>query len=442
MLDVAIFIEHISRELESAVYLKVMLEKQGLKCKIYSTHFNIELAKLIRAKIKIIPWAYDTKDVKAFLGKNIFNNKKTFLLNLHHEQIGCDSDIEFMLPTGVAKEVYHLSWGKKYSNRLKKENINQEKILEFGSPRIDFYHKKMKRFSKDKKSLANEFKLNQEKRWILFAGNFSLKDFSEETIVDLENRGIKGIKEFTELSKINYRIFLEWVEKFLKNSPDIEFIYRPHPSEKVDTSMKKIFEKYSNFRVIREYAVRDWIVNSDIVNVWTSTSGIEAIIADKKLNIIRFTSIPSYLEIETYKGYDFITNYESFERENLNIQKKDQKIIMSEIQEFYTISSKKTCVENLANEIERLLKNKKVEVEIYDNISNENPISIILKVILEKSLSKIYKKVNLKEGYKSKNKIYNFCITKINNYKRFDYDYFNDDLIKEIEEKIKRCYQK
>ncbi|RKL68057.1 hypothetical protein CR203_06045 [Salipaludibacillus neizhouensis] len=335
--DVLILIEFVNRELEVAVAIKHSLKTKGIKVKIISTLYDYSKAMLFYSpKILIVPYLYDDNNLKKFSMVKKSNTEELIIINMHQEQMVTKSNVEFVLPKGLAKNVLHISWGDTFTQHLIENSVDNNLIYQTGSPRIDFYREGMTHFSINKEKLSSEFKLNSEKKWILFAGNFPHENFTEDVITTLEKKGNKGIRKRIENALETRGILISWFEKLVENNPDIEFIYRPHPSENLTEELLKITKYYRNFHVIKKYVLRDWVINCDVINVWTSTSVVEGYFANKKVNVVRPIEIPSDFEMELFRGVNYINTYKEFEKHNIQGSLSNDLGLVEKINDHYS----------------------------------------------------------------------------------------------------------
>ena len=95
------------------------------------------------------------------------------------------------------------------------------------------------------------------------------------------------------LEQSSYDLALRWFDDFLRGHNDVIFIYRPHPSEFVTDRLQILETKFKHFKVIKDYSVKQWILASDTLITWMSTSIIEAYFAGKSCYIIRPMDFPA-----------------------------------------------------------------------------------------------------------------------------------------------------
>lgn len=109
---------------------------------------------------------------------------------------------------------------------------------------------------------------------------------------------IKNSNKWYLISKESQQKILEWIERFVSGNPNHEFIYRLHPTEMKSTDysyLNKLNEKYSIFHFIFKYSVQDWILSSDYINTWISTSIVECYFLNKVFNVLRPIKVDEYL---------------------------------------------------------------------------------------------------------------------------------------------------
>lgn len=376
-IDVLFYVEHVNREMETVKKIIEELNKnRELRIGIASTAFSMGLSKIIYSpKIVVSPWAYIDKDVKRLLS---FPFQNPNIINLHHEQIGNENTQDYFVPKGLAKEVYHVSWGRNYSNLLRKNQIDNQKIKEVGSVRMELASDIRYKREDLKKCFNKEIDIN--KKWILFISSFSWKKIDVLMKENFKKRGLKYIEKFQSVSEKSYQKTLEYIEYFLKKNPDIEYIYRLHPSEQKDEKLEFLEKKYKNFYINKDYEVKEWIYNSDYIDLWISTSLNEIVSLNKKFRIIRPVELDSKLEINYFKNLkkvesqiDFL-NLEYFTESNL-------KNAMEELKKYYRFDLKPS------NEIAKLILNL-LDRKDDKKIQIDNKIVIFFKEII-KDLTKI-----------------------------------------------------
>ena len=315
-IDVLICYEHKNRELESAARIAAILRLKGYSCEIKQLGWNEPFARLSYSpKVVVTPWCYDDSDFLKFTCYKGANSHNSFsIINLHCEQIAFNDAIDFCLPKGKAKEVFHCCWGQYFENLLLELGVDPGLIYKTGSPRLDFFRKE---YTKTKEELANAYGLDCSKKWIIIVGNFSQMYWDAKRIKDLSRRGIENAEESKNLSKESFLGIYNWVKKFLdecENSSSVELIYRPHPSEQINSLLINLEKGSKSFHIISDLAIREWYANSDLSLVWSSTSSVESSYAGTPVISLRPIEIPENKRFDLIEELDQIKTYEEFEK--------------------------------------------------------------------------------------------------------------------------------
>lgn len=361
-IDVLILYEHINRELESALFLQKVLEERGYTAHVAHVGWDEGPAKIqYQTRLIVTPWCYDGKDIRTICNyKSCAPSGKLKLLNIHCEQITSDEAMKFLLPAGEAKDIYHIAWGEFFKEQLMSVGVKEERICVAGSSRLDFFRRECSAISKSREELAKEFSLDESRKWVLLVGNFSAAFCSEETIANLEGRGYSNIRAQVDIAKRTYPEVLNWYDAILEqfSESNMEFIYRPHPSELMSDQLKALEEKYENFRVIRDYSIRDWFVTCDVAFSWNSTSAVEAASAEIPTYALRPVHIPEDLAFPILESVEQIVDLEQFKAaivaslENRNSHVNDK--FRSEIGYYYA-TGEKLATDLTADFIEKIL---------------------------------------------------------------------------------------
>ncbi len=298
--DVIILFEHKNRELESDLLLAKKLEQRGFSVRLLQLGWDADpMSAFIRTSVLVTPWCYDDRNFKR-LGyyKGSLPGRSFAIVNTHCEQVTSKDATEFVVPSGKAKEMYHFAWGQCFKEMLIDAGVEEGCICVTGSPRLDFFRPDYSSICASKRELADKFHLDMTKKWILLIGNFSAAFFSDDRIFQLEKRSIPSARENRDLSRASMEEIFSWYETMAACYKDeaVEFIYRPHPSEPVSGLAKSLEKKHLNVHVIKELAIRDWLVNCGAAFMWNSTSSVEAVYAGVPVYALRPKEIPEHLK--------------------------------------------------------------------------------------------------------------------------------------------------
>ncbi|WP_086774357.1 hypothetical protein [Vibrio coralliirubri] len=308
-IKILFYIEHIERELSTVESIVDGLKLKERDYVIVSTNFAMGLSKFLYIpELVITPWLYSDYCYKK-IASFIFTNEIK-ILNLHHEQITNLDRISALLPSGKAKEGYHISWGCDFQRKLIDVGVDNQKIHVTGSIRLS---KKEPLYSKKDLSCKylGEDSLSNMK-WVMFVSSYSWKDLPESVIKKVEKNGRKNVWEYRDIVRSSYNYTLSWIERFLIENNDVVYIYRLHPSENIDEKLLALKTKHSNFHIVSELKISEWIPHCDILDLWISTSVAEIFIHDKPVRIIRPIELPYNVEVEGFQRFEHTNSVNSF----------------------------------------------------------------------------------------------------------------------------------
>ena len=90
-------------------------------------------------------------------------------------------------------------------------------------------------------------------------------------------------------------------------------IYRPHPAECLSEKVLELDKKYTNFKIIKDYSIRQWIRICDTVSNWISTSIADTYVLGKSCSILRPITIPQNLDMALLdRPNTYLKSYKQF----------------------------------------------------------------------------------------------------------------------------------
>ena len=117
---------------------------------------------------------------------------------------------------------------------------------------------------------------------------------------------------FAATNRVSMAETLDWFDRYLAGHPEVELVYRRHPSEWNSPALADLAKKRPNFHVIFSDSVKQWIVAADSISIWMSTAIAEVYMAGKSCHILRPAPIEHEYDPVIYAGAKYITNYEDF----------------------------------------------------------------------------------------------------------------------------------
>jgi len=318
-IDILYLYQHVARELDIACIVSNIL-KTNYNIKIKISHWRYGLDNLLnkyKPKIVILPFCYNVNDFTSILLKC----RKSIFINLAWEQLFSDGTKNVKAPRDYFshKHVFHQAWGIFFSEYLQQHGVLSENIFVNGNPTYMLYHEPYRKYynKDDRSSLADKHNLDISKKWILFPENYGMAFYSNSVIEGFSNRG-GNKEEVTSMRNYSLKCFEKaflWCSEVAKNDDRVQFIIRPRPAISLKIFTKKLKQIVddlpSNFRVIKDGSIREWILASDVIISSYSTSLIEAAVADKSVYMIEPYPLPESLLTEWYEFVDRITSKEA-----------------------------------------------------------------------------------------------------------------------------------
>lgn len=417
-----------NRELEYICLLRKELEKRGYSVKFIET-WEQEFYKTKPPKAEVtVGYSMYNDAVMQFVASHVADCKK--FVNMQCEQIYVNatknidvSNGEYSFGiSGLAKNAVHVSWGKSNYNRLVKQyGVKQDNVFLTGNISHDFLSKQFRDYYENEDTIRNKYNIPKDKKICLFISSFAWINIPESLLDEplYKNQGF-DVKKFCEASKDSQRIILEWLETFVKERTDYIIIYRPHPAENNNPLIEKLRGKYDNFKIIGEYSIRQWILISDKIFAWYSTSLCEVYAAGKKCDILRPVMIDYEADTELYTNAKFVTSYENFKK----CMDQEQQFPLDDriIDEMIYIDDKEPVYVKICNMLEKVYNSKMYEINIQTN--NLSDVKRIVKNILRmmyrrmlrsKRVRNILRLVfpNVDERFEQ----YNYCLKMLSNNK-------------------------
>ena len=313
-LDFLILYEHTVREYESDLLLKLELERRG---------YQVEIRQLLDPKYRrlfgqdkpevlVASCMYDNEAINSHVYNNIGRCDK--IVNLHWEQMLSDTQEEgdWFNMNGNAKRCIQTCWGKRTAARLQAHGMDPKNTPVTGAVMMDFLRPEFKGYFKDKAALCREFGLDPDKKLHLYISSFGYASMSEEEVAELSRMAGTDFTGFAATNRISMDQTLRWFDAYLGDHPEVELVYRRHPSEWNSPALEELTRKRPNFHVIFADSVKQWIVAADSISIWMSTAIAEVYMAGKSCHILRPVPIEHEYDPVIYKGARYVTSYEEF----------------------------------------------------------------------------------------------------------------------------------
>lgn len=313
-LDFLILYEHTVREYESILLLQAELRRRG---------YSADIRQLLdRKKLKYFTWKkpkvlvsscmYDDEAINSHVYNNV--GKLDKVVNLHWEQMLSDTQEEepWFNFNGNAKRCIQTCWGEATRQRLIAHDVPAANAPVTGAVMMDFLRPEFKGYYKDKTTLCAEHGLDPERPLWLYISSFGYASMDEAEVKEISEMAGTDFTEFASVNRVSMDATLDWFDRYLTANPDIQLVYRRHPSEWNSEKLENLAQKHPGFRVIFSDSVKQWITVADNMFVWMSTAIAEVYCAGKMCHILRPVPIPHEFDPVIYKDGHYITGYDSF----------------------------------------------------------------------------------------------------------------------------------
>ncbi|HJB68561.1 MAG TPA: hypothetical protein H9770_06935 [Candidatus Fournierella excrementigallinarum] len=313
-LDFLILYEHTVREYESDLLLKLELERRG---------YTAEIRQLLdRKKLKYFTWKkpkvlvsscmYDNEAINSHVYNNVGRCDK--IVNLHWEQMLSDTQEagDWFNMNGNAKKCVQTCWGRRTAGRLIAHGMEEKNTPVTGAVMMDFLRPEFAGYFKSKEQLCAEHGLDPAKKLHLYISSFGYASMTDAEVKELSEMAGTDFSGFAATNRVSMAETLAWFDRYLAGHPEVELVYRRHPSEWNSPALADLSQKRPNFHVIFSDSVKQWIVAADSISIWMSTAIAEVYMAGKSCHILRPAPIEHEYDPVIYAGAKYVTNYEDF----------------------------------------------------------------------------------------------------------------------------------
>jgi surface carbohydrate biosynthesis protein len=310
-LDFLILYEHIVREFDNNCLIMAELERRGYTVELFQLMDRKKLRYFSWKKPKVIvPSAmYNNETLNSFVYNNVGRLDK--VVNLHWEEVLSreQEESEFYNLNQNAAKCTHVCWGEAARARIVQNGVPENNAVVTGAVQLDFLYPQFDGYFKSRTQLAQQFGLNETKRWLCYVSSFSTAFMDDKEVEELNEMTHLDFKGFKAVSARSMQVTLDWFDRLLTERPDLEFIYRPHPNEWNSVPLTEMESRHRGFHVIRDYSVKQWVKACDVILTWMSTSIAEIYFSNKSCLVVRPEPLYEDYDPVTYEGVDAIDSY-------------------------------------------------------------------------------------------------------------------------------------
>jgi surface carbohydrate biosynthesis protein len=253
-------------------------------------------------------------------------NKRNYLFNLEEEG-PVDKFKAHDIDLKIKKNLLNLFdknfiWGRSDLIHFKKKNNNTNIYSVFGHPKYDLLKEPYVGIFN---SYVNKIK-KEYKKFVFIPSSFGTDAYITEENYKIYLYKIYknnlSVDKAIEAEKMNYLSLIEIIKILAKDNKDIQFVFRPHPSQNIDLVKNSFGKIPNNIKIIYNYSVTPWIIACDLYLHSGCTTVFEAAILKKK--IIYYTNQDSYLYYDKFEkiGKFFVNDKKCKDYINLLLKKK------------------------------------------------------------------------------------------------------------------------
>lgn len=297
-----------NRELQGIALLGYELLRRGYSVAYVNTWHELDRVNnhKYKAKVAVVFEAYNTAVTNFALS---FIDSCDNVVNMQWEQILNDNCLRpgsVYVLNGKANDVYHLSWGIKNKTHLTEYcGIPEDKVKMVGHVGLDFVREEFDGFYRSRDALLKEYGIRPEKKIILFLATFPS--------LDITSPGMNTDVDFYNLKRKSQKEIIHWMRRYSDQHKEVTFIYRPHPTEQISTTLKDMCGE--SIRIIKDYSVQQWIKIADYILNWWSTSLADIYAAKRGCLILRPYEMIKKHEYYYLETANKIQTYEKFAKQ-------------------------------------------------------------------------------------------------------------------------------
>ena len=313
-LDFLILYEHVVREYESILLLKLELERRGYTVAIQQLLDRKKLAYRTwnKPKVLVSSCMYDDEAINSHVYNNVGRCKK--VVNLHWEQMLSDTQEEgdWFNFNGNAKRCVQTCWGHLTRQRLVAHGMDEKNCPVTGAVMMDFLRPEFEGYFLSKKALCETYGLDPDKKLLLYISSFGYASMTEQEVKELSAMAGEDFTGFAHTNRVSMEKTLEWFDRYLAEHPDEQLVYRRHPSEWKCKQLEELAARRPNFHIIFADSVKQWITAADQIFIWMSTAIAEVYFAGKSCHVLRPVPIEHQFDPVIYKNARCVTDYDGF----------------------------------------------------------------------------------------------------------------------------------
>ena len=277
---IALIVDHPQRDLPGLTLVAHRLCREGMRCflipfdmqpqEVLAVRPDFVLLNFLRRTNESFAWnltrlgiRFGVLDTEGALLKSVATYGSTIA---HNQRVR-------------EQAVFFSSWGRCFAKEVCSFGwYREDQVRVTGCPRFDYYAAPWRQAVWQWTPQT----LSRDGGWVLINGSFPManpmfQSPGEEIDMYVKRFGLhrKAIVDYQENQRRTLMGLVELTNRLARRFPDISFVYRPHPFERLST-YEPLLERRDNLRLVRTGTVDGWIVRSRAVIQRSCSTAIEA----------------------------------------------------------------------------------------------------------------------------------------------------------------------
>jgi hypothetical protein len=314
--DILVYIEHPTRELDFTCLLRHLLRRDyGLRLEVASKHFR-DYEALRRYNPKVVCVNGFFVETKGFQRQRYFWPNAQ-MVNLAYEQLITRINEEIKMPVGdfARSRLLYTAWGQFFVDILKRRGIPDDLITINGNPVYGMYRPPYSQCSMSREEVAKEAGIDPSMRWIFIPENYQAAFFGDSRKQRYREVGIdqEQVDAFCSFAERSLEALCQWLHHIPEG---VHVILRPRPIVGMDKFLAKVEpwlpKDRSRLLISTVLTARDWVPVSDVTLSSYSTTLLEAAVAGKTAAMLKPEPFPDWVGHDWYESAEDITSLEEF----------------------------------------------------------------------------------------------------------------------------------
>ena len=281
-MKVALIVDNPYRDLPGLILTAAYIAQQGVTCYLVPLNLATREIKVLRPDYVLVNYLRKNNQklvqllINVGMGIGVLDTEGGVFTNVeaYEQTIAPNQSIRYAVD-------HYFSWGPAMARHATERGWYQpEQIHITGHPRFSFYVAPWREAALQA-SYANHF----PQPLVLLNSNFPLVNPAFKTpereksiLVEVFGFDMETVQGWADQQQETLNGMVALANRLASQFPDVTFVYRPHPFEKLDTYWE-LLDKRDNLHLIKQGAVDGWILRASAVIQRSCSTAIESAIA-------------------------------------------------------------------------------------------------------------------------------------------------------------------